>query len=720
MAQPREPFAIEDILLEQRISDLHVLRDGTLAVCSVSAIDQSADGYVSALWTFRLDGSECRQVTRGPGRDDFPRWAPDGQRIAFIGDRHGGAPQLYVIDISGGEARQLTHFEATVVDHAWRPDGRQLLALIEVQVDPEKRAAGCDEVADLQRKPRSDPEPEVIWRLPYKADGKGYTLAQRTHLFLVDADSGEATQLTRGDFDVGGMTWSPDGRHVAYTRKRSTPREAHCSDLWLLAMGDDGSSGKPQRVSREQSMVSGPSWSPDGRRIAFIGSRQAGDAQMSLWHCEVQDGHAGPVRQLGDASIEVAPSSTLAWHGDSGSLWFIRAHRGVQRIARITVPGGEVTQIERGVAHVMHMTAHEARIVFSQEAPDRPMELHACDHDGGNAVQLSRFNPWWDERIVPQVVLRSFEVPDGDGGTELVDGWLLLPGEGAEATKPYPLLVDVHGGPAAYVDMQFPAHAYRQLLCARGWAVLALNAVGSASYGRDFSERLRERWGELDLPQHLAAVDTLRQEGIAGEQLAISGSSYGGYLAAWAIGKTREFRAAVVCAPVGNLETHFGTSDSGYYADPYSMRGKPEADRRLMFELSPMAHIEHAVTPTLFLQGMDDERCPKCQSEEMFVKLRTSGVEACEMVLYPGGSHHVFGDGKPSHRQHVLKHQIGWLERWVAQRLPQSQGSDPPPPHNRGNRDETDDAGRPGGGVRRRALPAEAEEPARLADGDGR
>jgi dipeptidyl aminopeptidase/acylaminoacyl peptidase len=163
-------------------------------------------------------------------------------------------------------------------------------------------------------------------------------------------------------------------------------------------------------------------------------------------------------------------------------------------------------------------------------------------------------------------IQRNFEVPSGgEQENETIEGWLLLP---PGLTGPYPSLVDVHDGPASYSYLKYLWHRHWHVLISRGWAVLTLNTVGSASFGREFSDRLRGRWGELDLNQCLAAVQLLQREGIADERVAITGKSYGGYLSAWAIGHTSIFRAAVICAPVSNLETHYGTSDSGTTRTP--------------------------------------------------------------------------------------------------------------------------------------------------------
>jgi dipeptidyl aminopeptidase/acylaminoacyl peptidase len=144
----------------------------------------------------------------------------------------------------------------------------------------------------------------------------------------------------------------------------------------------------------------------------------------------------------------------------------------------------------------------------------------------------------------------------------------------------------------------------------------------------------------------------------------MAGKSYGGYLSSWATGHTNIFKAAVVMAPVGNIETHFGTSDGGYYADPLYMDTAPRFDRKLARALSPLQHIEKSITPTLFMQGKDDERCPKCQSEELFVSLMRAGETPAELVLYPGESHGFLGEGGPGCREDAAARIVQWLTKW--------------------------------------------------------
>lgn len=280
---------------------------------------------------------------------------------------------------------------------------------------------------------------------------------------------------------------------------------------------------------------------------------------------------------------------------------------------------------------------------------------------------MGELNQWWSDRPELELLDLEFLAPDGKGGTEPVQGWLLRKkGLGG----PSPLLVDVHGGPASFALLDYDTNAYWQVMCSRGWSVLMLNAVGSSSFGSEFCARLSGQWGELDLPQYLAATKQLVDDGTCDGRMAIVGKSYGGYFTSWAIGHTEVFGAAVVMAPVGNIETHYGTSDGGYYADPLYIGTSPGFDRKKARKLSPLQYIEKAKTPTLFLQGKDDERCPKCQSEELFVSLYNAGDTPCELVLYPKEGHLFLGEGMPNCRVDAAGRIVDWCAKALVSREP--------------------------------------------------
>ena len=418
---------------------------------------------------------------------------------------------------------------------------------------------------------------------------------------------------------------------------------------------------RARQLTFELAQVLYPAWSPDGRRLVFCGTRQEGDAQVRLW---CVDPDSGELRGLGSEDLEISSEGDSLQFpgGDAHRVLAVVARHGVQEVVEIGVPGGELRPLVTGDRQVAKLACGRDWLAYTAESPVAAMELFACRHDGSGEKRLGRFNGWWDERVPARMERRRFPVPDGRGGTEEIDGWWIR-AEGASG--PGPLLLDVHGGPASYVLFNYPPAAYWSVLWSQGWSILAPNAVGSASYGRAFARRLRGHWGELDLPQMLAAVEQLRAAGEADGRVAIAGKSYGGFMAAWAIGTTEAFRAAAVLAPVSNIETHYATSDSGFYADPYSADGERSVNRETMRRLSPTQHVERARTPTLILHGEADERCPLSQSEELFVAMRRGARPPCELVIYPGGTHKFTSQGKPSHRLDAMRRIVEWLTRWV-------------------------------------------------------
>lgn len=652
-----KPFEVDDLFLHQKVTEVNCRAGLSRAAFTVRFIDRGKDDYQSCIWVAQLDGSQPpRQLTRGPGLDSMPRWSPQGEQLAFLSSRS-GVVQPYLLPADGGEARPIGQFDNAVSDLRWAPDGRWLAVTAAVQVDPDwrgERAGG----REVRRGPKAA---EVAWKLPYKSDGMGYMLAREIHLFRLDVASGEKRQLSDGNFDVLGFDVSPNGHHIAQVRTRSG-RFAHATDLWVT----DADGRRARRLTHDLSMVTQPMWSPDGRWILVTGARDEGDARMGLWLLEFA---TGQLRRLGSEDIEAASPDALHWSADSQCIYFAQAWRGRHRIASITVPDGQLGTLREGERQLGALGFDGERFAYVVEAMTEPSDLYACARDGSGERRLSDLNPWWRERTRITCEAREFEVPDGRGGRERIQGWLMR-ARGREG--PLPLLNDVHGGPAAYVQLDYDTNVFWQVLCSRGWCVLALDAVGSASYGREFCDRLQGHWGEYDLPQHLAAIEQLRRDGLCDERLAISGKSYGGYLSSYAIGHCDQFRAAVVMAPVGNIETHYGTSDGGYYADPPYMGDPERFDRERARALSPLHSIEQAETPTLFMQGKDDERCPKCQSEELFVSMMRAGATAAELVLYPDEDHHFLGEGAPSVRADAARRIVAWLARHVNQPAPRA------------------------------------------------
>jgi len=638
------PFEIEDIFEFQNLHSISGSTEHSRTVFVVSQADQESDAYISTLWTLDIAGDDGpRQLTPSGVNPSSPLLDGAGHRVAFLSRRgNDSLLQVHVLAFKDGEALRLTDSRRELQSIvAWAADGSRLLATAKV---PWAEDAGDDTAM-------TDGRPKVVTFLPYKLDGTGTVVGHRTHLVSIDAATGDERLLVGGDFDIAAGQWSPDGNKLAFVRSRSGTQR-HLQDLWIA--NADGSD--PRQVTRDLVTIGGIRWSPDGRSIAFAGSTREGDSVSHLW---VYDLHRDcAVRPCGeDLELEGA---TFVWHGDGRRLATIAMHRGLHQVATVDMAAGTVRYLDPGLCHVTALCANADRLLTVSASLRWPDELVSIDWEGRDRREHGAFNrPWFETRERPRVEKRAFDVPDGAGGVETIDAWVLRPATG---DGPFPLLLDLHGGPHSDVLIDFASHVYWYRLLSTGWAIVAPNAVGSAGYGSAFARRLIGRWGELDMPQHLAVVRALQTEGVASQRVACAGKSYGGYLSAWALGHSDIFEAAVISAPLANLESHTGTSDTGYYVGPYAMGAELDGDRARYHRLSPIQALDPGSTPALVLQGEDDQRCPLGQSEELFAALIRRGNTDSKLVVYPGGSHLLAGTGRPSHRLDYHRRLVGWVD----------------------------------------------------------
>jgi dipeptidyl aminopeptidase/acylaminoacyl peptidase len=645
-----------DLLAFKTIPELDLSPDGTRVAYVVTSIDTEKDEYRSTIHVTPAGGGEAVEFTRGPKRDSAPRWSPDGRHLAFLSDRDGEERQIYVIPLAGGEARRLTNVDGHAGPASWSPDGTKIAFSARVWVEPRP--------AEAEARKLWEARPRHVTKAQYKTDGQGYTFDARAQLFVVDVATGETTRLTDGDFEDRAEAWSPDGRTLAFSRTRGEKDEYSWTDIWVR----DVVSGAESRVTENVGRATSPSWSPDGGTLACYGTDAQepglGDPMVRVWVVAASGGEARRLTHRYDRAAVLLPPPAVTpapvWSADGSSLMFVASDRGNAHIVRAAVSDGATSVLVGGERQVAYVSARPGRaIAFVAGDLESPSDLFVTDWNGRGERRITRLNADLLGHLGPVRGERR-QFPSPHGGT--IDGWLFLP---AERRGPAPLLLDIHGGPASFTGSLFSlTYFYRYVLAARGWVVLALNPTGSGSYGRDFAHAIRGRWGEHDLVELLAAIDTLVGAGIADpDRLAVTGYSYGGFMTSWTVGHTDRFKAAVVGAPVVNQESFFGTSDIGMWFAPWEMGGGITPERETFRRLSPINYVDRVTTPTLVLHGEADERCPIGQGEELFAGLVASGKVPTEFVRYPGGSHMFIAQGRPSHRVDYNRRVVDWVTR---------------------------------------------------------
>lgn len=628
--------------------DPQISPDGARIVYTLTTTDRESKKASSQLWLCDVDGGSPRRLSWSGERNGGARWAPDGQRIAFVSDR-AGQSGLFVLPIGEpGEARQVTQHGQPISDLAWSPDGSRIAYV--VPVDPES-PDGMEPGGAASRV-------RVTRRLDYKQDCLGYLGDKRRQIFVVDVASGERRQLTQEPADHDFPHWSPDGRLLAV----QVPRlNGMCSQLGLI----DAESGEISFVGPETGVASAWGWSPSGDRILF-----AGDTSQT-WQTDffVYDLASGQVRRLTedlqclpDAGFaRVSPPAPVAWL-DGRRVLFHAFRAGASGLYVLDVETGRVEPVHAWQAQHSGLSVDAARryAVQAHASLEAVGEISVFDHQSGTARLITQYSAG----VLREAPAAAWERFDVERGGYQIEAWLLKPPD-FDPSRRYPLVLDIHGGPQSHHGYGF--NAVQQCLATNGFLVVYCNPRGSSSYGREFAQQVIRDWGGEDYLDLMAVVDAAQTRPyVDPERTGIFGYSYGGYMTSWVIGQTQRFKAAVCGAPVFDLESFFGTSDIGHVFGELESGGQPHERREYYAARSPSTFAHQARTPALILHGEADDRCPIGQGEQMFVALKKAGCEV-EFVRYPGEAHLFLRIGAPEHRADFLARVLAWFKHYLGE-----------------------------------------------------
>jgi dipeptidyl aminopeptidase/acylaminoacyl peptidase len=672
-------------------ADPQVSPDGSRVAFVRVTVNEKKDGYNTAIWSVAPATGESHQLTAGP-RDSTPRWSPDGKYLVFVRvaekDGRPDAPQLFMLPMSGGDSFQFTTMARGAGGPQWSPDGKLIAFgnsanpddLIKATPKPSPQPAASPIPADAKKPEERESDVRVITRAAYRFNGAGYTdLKHPNHIWVVAApktsdEKVTPRQVTSGRFSEGDTTWAKDSSQIYFTADQVDEPYYELPSTTIYSVPVSG--GQPTKLTSFDMDAGGFSVSPDGKRFAFIaapGQPINSYTQPDLWVMDIAP-NARPKNLTAAFDYDVASGvggdntapgggggSSLVWTADGKAIIAVYAKEGKANLGMFDATTGKETDVTSGNQAVVgfRATPDASKFALIVSTPTRLGDIFWLDRAGGALKQLTHLD---DELFSKLNLTEPEEIWYNSFDGKKIQAWIQKPPD-FDATKKYPLILNIHGGPHAAYGYVFD-HEF-QWMAAKGYVVLYPNPRGSTSYGQDFGNIIQYHYPGDDYKDLMAGVDELIKRGYIDEKkLGVTGGSGGGLLTNWTIGQTTRFAAAVAQRDIADWATFWYVADFTLF-QPSWFRKPPFEDPEDYKARSPITYIKNVTTPLMLILGEADYRTPTgAGGEEMFRALKYRKIPTV-MVRFPNESHELSRSGQPWHRIERLQHIVGWFDKWL-------------------------------------------------------
>ena len=591
--------------------------DATSVIYTRRWIDKMNDKWESSLWMMNADGSHSRQL--GSGSD--VKWSPDGKRIAFIAKGEPAGQQIFVrwMDAEGAVS-QISHLTEGPASLEWAPDGKSIAFTMNVATRDNWRIA----MPTPPKGAKWTEAPKVVTRLNFRSDRVGYTDESYRHIFVIPADGGTPRQITDGDWNHSGASFSADGKWLAFSSLRINDAEHAFRKSVIYAANVE--TGEIKQLTNRPGTSNGPLYSGDGKYIAFMSADSVDHSAWAESKLMVMNADGSNARVI-SGNLD-RPISGVVWAADNSGLYFGAESEGSKNFYFATI-AGVVKPITTGkqVLTVTDVSA-SGTAVGVRSTPTKSNDVVSFSIPKGAGAAAGQVAAFTDLTAVNADVLAGKQLAETEeiwytskDGMK-IQGWIVKP-PGFDRTRKYPLILDIHGGPQAMYNVAFSFA--RQDHAANGYVVLYTNPRGSTGYGAKFTNEIKNAYPDKDYDDLMAGVDTVIGRGyIDSKNLFVYGCSGGGVLTAWIVGHTNRFAAASSNCPVINWLSFVGETDgAGWYMN----FDKPFwEDPSEYLKRSPIMYVGNVKTPTMLMTGVLDLRTPMPQTEEFYRALKLRGI----------------------------------------------------------------------------------------------
>jgi dipeptidyl aminopeptidase/acylaminoacyl peptidase len=623
----------------KRVGGTAISPDGKLIAYTVSTplMEGEKSEFLTHVWVVSADGKQNYQFTFGEKSCANPEFSPDGRYLSFTSSRGSdGKNQIWILRLSGGEAEQVTKAKSGVGSYRWSPDAKHIAFTM------------TDPPSDLEEKEKKEKRDMQVVDADYKY----------AHLYTVSVEKdgkGDRTskRVTAGTFHVTSFDWSPDGKTIVFSHQPNPTVDVWPSTKISLVPSDSGT------VS---SLVSRPGWnsspvySPDGAWIAFASDN--GDTKWArAFDVYLIPSAGGQPRKLGETPDR--SFGIIGWSADGKEVYVSETDRTSPRIYAVPVNGSKPRRITTGRGNYsgVSFSRDGTMMSFVHQQPEQAPDVYLSSVRKFEPKKLTSVNADFPKPPMGKTEVITWTSRDG----KQIEGLLTYP-VNYEPGRTYPLILNIHGGPAGVFTQNFTAAGATyplQAFAQEGYAILRPNPRGSSGYGAEFRRANISDWGFGDFDDNETGIEKVIEMGVAHpDSLVICGWSYGGYMTSFTITRTNRFKAASVGAGVTNLMSFVGTADIPSFLPSY-FEGEFWDRMDVYMKHSAMFNVKNIRTPAQILHGERDARVPLSQGQELYIALKRLDVPT-EMIVYPRMPH---GLQEPKFIADAGQRMIDWFNR---------------------------------------------------------
>ena len=630
----KRAFGIEDFYKVKSISDVHVSPDGKSAIYLLTTSDLPRAKRAGHIWMMDIDGKNPRLLTSSDTGEYSPAFSPDGKWISYLSTKDGTA-QLYVMSSTGGEAKKVTNISTGVSDPLWSPDGKWIAFSSDVYPECGGDDACNKKLGDTWANGplKAHTAESLLYR--HWTSWKDGT---RTHIFLANAATGEARDLTPGDFDsppfqLGGplqYAFSPDGRELVFVSNHDKQLASSTNnDLWLISLSDQ--KAQPRNITAANPAFDGsPKYSRDGKYIAYRMQKQPG-YESDLFRLAIYDRATGASNVMTESFRNWIDE--FEWSDDSRSIYFAGPVQGQTPVHRLDLATKAITQVLLDKT-ILGWEVAGTKLVYARSSVGEPVEIFSADISSGKATVPTRLTGV-NASVVSEVDIRPAETMwvDGAGGSK-IHVFLIKP-HGFDPSKKYPVILNVHGGPQSQWSDAFRGDW--QVYPGAGYVVAFANPHGSTGYGQDFTEEISGDWAGMvyeDLMKVTDAVEKLPY--VDRNRMGAMGWSYGGYMMMWFEGHTDRFKAIASMMGLYDPRSFYGGTEELWFPER-DLKGQPWNSSQYE-KFAPSNSVKNFKTPALVISGERDYRIPYTQSLQFFTALQKMNVPS-KLIIYSNAGH---------------------------------------------------------------------------------